>query len=219
MGGPTLGLVKGLTTPHSKRPTCDEMLHRASDLDEFFGTTEATGNGRAIWNVRSLYSSYSLKSVSRESTKYRLDLVGVQEVRWDKGGTEPADDYAFLYGNGNSDRRLGMGFFVHKGIRSPVKRVEFDNDGMPYFILRRHWCDIIILNVHAPTGNKCDGKMDSFYEELERAIDQAPKYHMKILLGDFSAKVGREDIFKPKLGNENLYDTGVKEGTFPHKKF
>jgi hypothetical protein len=29
-----------------------------------------------------------LKTVARELGKYKLDLVGVQEVRWDKGGTE-----------------------------------------------------------------------------------------------------------------------------------
>ena len=29
-----------------------------------------------------------LKMVSRELVKYRLDLMGVQEVSWDKGGTE-----------------------------------------------------------------------------------------------------------------------------------
>jgi hypothetical protein len=28
---------------------------------------------------------------------------------------------------------------------------------------------------------------------------------MKILLGDFSAKVGREDILKPTIGNESLH--------------
>jgi hypothetical protein len=28
---------------------------------------------------------------------------------------------------------------------------------------------------------------------------------MKILLGDFSAKVGREDILKPTVGNESLH--------------
>ena len=31
---------------------------------------------------------------------------------------------------------------------------------------------------------------DSFYEELEQVFDHFPKYHMKILLGDFNAKVG-----------------------------
>jgi hypothetical protein len=38
-----------------------------------------------------------------------------------------------------------------------------------------------------------------FYEELERVFAEFPKYHMKILFGDFNAKVGREDIFKPKF--------------------
>jgi hypothetical protein len=37
---------------------------------------------------------------------------------------------------------------------------------------------------------------------------------MKILLGDFNAKVGREDIFKPTTGNESLHEitnvTGVR---------
>jgi hypothetical protein len=32
-------------------------------------------------------------------------------------------------------------------------------------------------------------------------FDKFPKYHMKILLGDFNAKVGREDIFKQRVGN------------------
>jgi hypothetical protein len=37
---------------------------------------------------------------------------------------------------------------------------------------------------------------------------------MKILLGDFNAKVSREDIFKPTTGNESLHkisnDNGVR---------
>jgi hypothetical protein len=44
---------------------------------------------------------------------------------------------------------------------------------------------------------------DCFYEELERVLDKFPKCHIKILLGDFSGKVGREDIFKPTIWNES----------------
>jgi exonuclease III len=33
------------------------------------------------WNVRSLYRLGAIKSVVRELEKYKLDLVGVQEVR------------------------------------------------------------------------------------------------------------------------------------------
>jgi hypothetical protein len=48
-------------------------------------------------NVRSLYRICSLKTVARELGKYKLDLVGVQEVRWENGGTERAEDYTFFY--------------------------------------------------------------------------------------------------------------------------
>jgi exonuclease III len=45
------------------------------------------------WNVRSMYTAGSLLTVAKEISKYKLDLVGVQEVRWDRGGTEPAGEY------------------------------------------------------------------------------------------------------------------------------
>jgi hypothetical protein len=39
-------------------------------------------------------------TVSRELSKYKLDLVGMQEVRWEGGGIEPAGEYTFFYGKG-----------------------------------------------------------------------------------------------------------------------
>jgi hypothetical protein len=44
-----------------------------------------------MWNVR----TGSLKTVAREPGRYKLNLLGVQEVRWEKGGTEWAEDYTF----------------------------------------------------------------------------------------------------------------------------
>jgi hypothetical protein len=76
-------------------------------------------------------------------------------------------------------------------IISAVKRVEFVIDRLSYIVLRDRWFHIIVLNVHAPTEDKIDDVKDSFYEDLERIFDKFPKYHMKILLGDFNAKVGR----------------------------
>jgi hypothetical protein len=45
-------------------------------------------------------------TVSRELSKYKLDLVAVQEVRWKGGGTEPVGEYTFFYGKGNENNEL-----------------------------------------------------------------------------------------------------------------
>jgi len=81
-------------------------------------------------------------------------------------------------------------------------------------VLRGHWCNIILVNVHATSEEKSDESKDSFYEELEQVFDHFPKYHMKRLIGDSNAKVGRENIFKPTIGQESLHqysnDNGVR---------
>jgi hypothetical protein len=66
---------------------------------------------------------------------------------------------------------------------------------MSYIMVRGCWSDV--PNVCTPTGDKTDDVKDSFYEELEHVFNQFPKYHVKILAGDFNAKEGRENILKP----------------------
>jgi endonuclease/exonuclease/phosphatase family metal-dependent hydrolase len=65
--------------------------------------------------------------------------------------------------------------------------------------------------VHTP----CEDNSDD--EELGCVFDQFPRHNMKILLGDFNAKVGRGDIFKP-IGNESSHkisnDNGVRIENF-----
>ena len=47
--------------------------------------------------------------------------------------------------------------------------------------MRGGWCNIIVLNVHAPS-DKSDDSKDSFYEELEQVFGHFHSYHMKILM-------------------------------------
>jgi hypothetical protein len=83
---------------------------------------------------------------------------------------------------------------------------------MSYIILRGRWCDIIVLNIHAPTEDKTDNVKGSFDDELERVFDKIPKYYSKILLRYFSAKASREEFFKPKIRNDSLHDISPDEG-------
>jgi hypothetical protein len=92
------------------------------------------------WNVRSMYRTGSLRVAAGKISRYKLDLVGVQEIRWSRGDTEPTGQYTFFYGKGNQNHELRTGFFVHKRIISAVKMVEFVSDRMSFIILRGRWC-------------------------------------------------------------------------------
>jgi hypothetical protein len=117
--------------------------------------------------------------------------VGVQEVGWEKGGTEWAKDYTFFYGQRNGDHQLGTGFFVHKRIISVVKTAEFISDWLSYITLRGRWCYITVLNVHTPCEDKGDDVKGSSYEESGCVFEQFPRHYTNILLGDFNVKAGR----------------------------
>jgi hypothetical protein len=108
---------------------------------------------------------------------------------------------------GNENHEFGTGFFMRKRIMSAVERVLFVSDRTSYITLRGRWCHIIVLNIHSSTEDKIDDVKDSCYEELELVFCIFSKYHMNILLGDFTAKVSKEDIFKPTVGIESLHES------------
>jgi len=48
------------------------------------------------WNVRCLYRIGSLTTAASELARYKLGIVGVQEVRWDKVSTVKAGGFYFF---------------------------------------------------------------------------------------------------------------------------
>jgi len=106
------------------------------------------------WNVRSLYRAGSLTAAVRELERYKLNLVGVQEVRCNKGAMVRAGDYIFSVEKETKIINWERDFFVHHRILSEIKRGEFVSDTVSYIVLRGRRCNIIVLNVRAPSEEK-----------------------------------------------------------------
>jgi hypothetical protein len=103
-------------------------------------------------------------------------------------------------------KRIMNWYSFFKRILSAAKMVEFDSDGVLYTILRGRRCDITVLNIHVPVLDKINDMMISFWEKLEHVLDKFSEHYMKMLLGDFNAKLDTEGILKPTIGPESLHE-------------
>ena len=91
-----------------------------------------------------------------------------------------------------------------------------------------------IISAHAPTEDKGGEEKAEFYSKLERICSRKPKYELLVIMGDFNAKVGREESRHKVSGKYSLHEHSNKNGsllvqfairnnlyikstTFPHK--
>jgi hypothetical protein len=105
----------------------------------------------------SLHRVGSLTTVSRELARYSGGAGGQMGGQWH----QTCGRIHIFYRNGNENQELGTGFFIRKRIISAIKRVGFVSGRMSYIILRGRWCQVIVLNVHAPTDDKTDDVKDA----------------------------------------------------------
>ena len=70
--------------------------------------------------------------------------------------------------------------------------------------------NITIIQVYAPTTDAEESEIDQFYEDLQYLLELIPKKNFLLIIGDWNAKVGSQEIkgtkgslaldFKTKLG-------------------
>jgi hypothetical protein len=150
-------------------------------------------------------------------------------------GIQKFDNFAiFNSGLENKKHEFGCGFYVKGEFLKYVKDFKSINERVCCLRLKAKWFSCTLINVHARTNEKPEETKEDFYNLLEQTISQIPSSDIQIILGDFNTKVGKENIYKPTIGNESLHnetndngmkmiqfaiskDLNVRSTTFPHK--
>ena len=83
----------------------------------------------------------------------------------------------FFSGKGSENCHFSTRSFEYHKTVSAVTRVEFVSEGMSCIVLRGCWCNIVVLNEHAPSKERNAGSKERFYATFDNFL----KYHIKIL--------------------------------------
>ena len=72
--------------------------------------------------------------------------------------------------------------------------------------IRGKFRNLTIISAYALTEDKVEVEKVEFYSKLERICSRVPKYDMLIIMGDFVAKVGREECRHKVSGKHSFHE-------------
>lgn len=188
----------------------------------------------ATWNVTSLFRKGTSQNLADVLNTYNVKIAALQEIRWLGVGQITTGEYTILFSGMESTHHFGSGFAVHRTLVPYIKNFNPVSERISILTINTNPINVCIINVHAPTEVKDDNEKDVFYDELTKTFESITGNVIKIVLGDFNAKCGREPQYFPSIGKESLHshsnDNGqrmlafatsngmtVSSTTFPHK--
>jgi exonuclease III len=154
-----------------------------------------------------------MNSIAEEAERCKMDVVALQEMRWKGTGSIWKLKFSLHY-SGNEDRQGngGVGFIVSKKACRSVLGFSPICERICTLRIKGKFHNITFVNVHAPTKDTEDDTVYEFYETLQTVCDELPKHDAIITLGDFSAKLGKEQSYKDITGRHSLHEVTDNNG-------
>ena len=148
-----------------------------------------------------------IKEMMEEIGKARVDVVAVQEIRWQGQGRIDKKDFSLFYSGPNERAgHYGTGFIINAKIRKCFLSFEPISDRLCKLRLRGKFRNITLISAYAPTEDNPDAIKDNFYDQLIQVCEKAGKYDILVLLGDFNAKICKENFIATVAGKHTLHE-------------
>ena len=157
------------------------------------------------WNVRSLLQVGKLNLLENELARLSIKICGFSEVWWTgKGHFMKDTGHKVVYSGSDQKHRQGVALWLHSDIANSLISYEPISPRLICATLRATPQNITVIQVYAPTTSDNEDDQEQFYEDLQRAINKAPKRSTMVVLGDFNAKIGKCPSQLPTVGQYGL---------------
>ena len=163
------------------------------------------------WNVRTMYEAGKALQVAREMKAYQLDILGLCETRWTNAGEcQLASGETILYSGHleeNSPHTEGVGVLLSAQAKRALIGWKAEGPRLISAEFRSQKKDINlhVIQGYAPTNDKDQDVKETFYKMLQNSIDQVRRKDILIVMGDFNAKVGSDNVgFEEIMGKHGL---------------
>ena len=107
--------------------------------------------------------------------RYKSNILGLCEMRWENFGETTTEERHTVFLFGKEDKhKHGIGFLVHKHIVNTVMGCHPISSRLITISLRAVPFNITVVQVHTPTSDYDDNKIEEFHDQLQNVIDQTP---------------------------------------------
>jgi endonuclease/exonuclease/phosphatase family metal-dependent hydrolase len=179
-------------------------------------------------NVRTLFKTGVLLSLLCQLKEYKLAKRALQEkVLQGKDimnmkHTHTHTHTHFYSGKEEGIIKCGVAFIVERNMKRNVLDFKAVDKRLCVLRINTKFQNISFINVHAATQEKEELEKEAFCQEVERVCDSCPSSVINKVLGEWNAKVGREEIYQGITGRHSMHlntnDNGQRLADFAAAK-
>ncbi|XP_062572471.1 craniofacial development protein 2-like [Saccostrea cucullata] len=166
------------------------------------------------WNVRTLYQTGKLAQVLKEMDRYDIQMLGICETRRTGNGTRKlATGHQILYlGRSDEQHSSDVGLILNRKLGKCMLGWNPYNDRLLSTRFHSKFAKLTVIVCYSPTEDKEEEK-NSFYEELQRAVEETPVHDVLIIRGDLNAKIGTNNEGKESIMGKHGCDVINNNGS------
>ena len=121
--------------------------------------------------------------------RYRLNILGISEVRWKGQGDFDSDGVRVIYSGGDECQRE-VAVMLDGEVAKRVTCVEQVSDRILAVKISAMPVDMLIVQIYMPTTDHEDEEVEEMYDKIEKIMDKEKGRSNVIIMGDFNASVG-----------------------------